>query len=128
MTQKDNKISRKITFLLFSILFLVGLFTFKDYGISIDEDYGRRAGFYWLDHVLSFTSFEEIKESVSLRLDQIHDFTMLSPKDYPWYGVPFDLPVAFLETIFEINDPQDYFYLKHFLNFFLFFNSVNAQT
>ena len=123
MTQINKKTQNIIIYLLFAIFFFTGFFTFKDYGISIDEDYGRRAGFYWLDYVLSFTSFEEIKNSVSLRLDQIHGFTILSPEDYPWYGVPFDLPVAFLETIFEINDPKEYFYFKHFLNFFLFFIS-----
>ena len=46
MVQKQKINLKKITFLLFSIFFFVGLFTFKDYGISIDEEYGRFAGFY----------------------------------------------------------------------------------
>ena len=37
MITKDNNISKKITFLLFIIFFLVGTITFKDYGISVDE-------------------------------------------------------------------------------------------
>ena len=55
MKQKDKKISQKIIFLLFSTFFLVGLFTFKDYGISVDEEFQRRVGVYWLNYVLSLT-------------------------------------------------------------------------
>ena len=42
MTTKNINISKKITYLLFLILFLIGIFTFKDYGISIDEEFQRR--------------------------------------------------------------------------------------
>ncbi len=121
MKQKDKKISQKIIFLLFSTFFLVGLFTFKDYGISVDEEFQRSSGFYWLKYILSFTSFDELKNLVSIKLNKIKDFTLLSPSDHPYYGVVFDLPIAFLETILKINDPKNYFYFKHFLNFILFF-------
>ena len=39
MAIKNNNISKKITFLLFIIFFLIGTITFKDYGISIDEEF-----------------------------------------------------------------------------------------
>ena len=59
MKQKDKKISQKIIFLLFSTFFLVGLFTFKDYGISVDEEFHRSSGFYWLNYILGFITLEE---------------------------------------------------------------------
>ena len=121
MIKIDNKTTRKITFLLFLSYFLIGLFTFKDYGISIDEEHHRFAGFYWLNYVLDFTSFDELKRLVENKLNQIGGFTVISPADHPYYGVVFDLPVAFLEVIFGINDPKNYFHLKHLLNFILFF-------
>ena len=71
MKQKDKKISQKIIFLLFSTFFLVGLFTFKDYGISVDEEFHRSSGFYWLNYILSFTSFDELKNLVGLKINQI---------------------------------------------------------
>jgi len=37
MNEKDKKISQKFIFLLFLTFFLLGLFAFKDYGISVDE-------------------------------------------------------------------------------------------
>ena len=123
MTQKEKIHSKRIAFLLFLIFFFTGLSTFKDYGISVDEEYGRYAGFYWLNYILSFTSFDEFKNLVSIKLGQIEGFTLQLPKDYPFYGVPFDLPVASLEVIFQIENPKNYYYLKHFLNFLLFFIS-----
>ena len=57
MTAKNNNISKKITFLLFIIFFLIGAITFKDYGISVDEEFQRRVGVYWLNYVLGFTPF-----------------------------------------------------------------------
>ena len=123
MTKKDNKISRKITFLLFSILFLVGLFTFKDYGISVDEEFQRASGFYWLNYVLSFTSFENFKSSAAEISSQIKGFTLSPPAIYNYYGVVFDLPVAFLEVAFQIKDPKNYYHFRHFSNFLIFFIS-----
>ena len=66
MKQEDKKISQKIIFLLFFTFFLVGLFTFRDYGISIDEEFQRSSGFYWLNYILSFTSFDELKNLVGM--------------------------------------------------------------
>ena len=127
MKQKDKKISQKIIFLLFSTFFLVGLFTFKDYGISVDEEFNRISGFYWLNYILSFTSFDELKNIVGIKLNEINDFT-LGPAlevaaNHPYYGVVFDLPLALIEVIFKINDSKEYFHLRHLFTFVLFFVS-----
>jgi len=121
MKQKDKKISQKIIFLLFSTFFLVGLFTFKDYGISVDEEFQRSSGFYWLSYILSFTSFDEFKNLVGIKLSQIKGFTLPSPTNNTYYGVIFDLPAAFLEVILKIDEPKNYFQFRHLLNFTLFF-------
>jgi len=121
MTEKDKKKSKNITYFLFSIFFLVGLSTFKDYGMWTDEEFQRFSGFYWLNYVLSFTPFDDLKNIAALKLNQIGDFTLPNPKDYPLYGVIFDLPAAFLELIFQIEDSKNYFQFRHFLNFVFFF-------
>ena len=121
MLQKDKKILKKVIFFLFLILFFCGIFTFRDYGISVDEEFHRSSGFYWLRYVLSFTTFEELKNLVNIKLNQISGFSLPPPESYPFYGVIFDLPVAFLEIVFKIDDPKNYFHFKHFLNFSLFF-------
>jgi len=121
MLKKDIGISKSIIFLLFSIFFIVGIITFKDYGISVDEEFQRRSGFYWLNYVLSFTFFNELNNAVAIKLTQITGFTLSPIEGNQFYGVIFDLPVALLEVIFKIDEPKNYFYFKHFLNFFLFF-------
>ena len=57
---------------------------------------------------------------IALKLNQIGDFTLPSPKYHPYYGVIFDLPAAFLELIFKVEDSKDYFHLRHLLNFILY--------
>ena len=121
MTEKNKKISKNITYFLFLIFFLIGLFTFRDYGMWTDEEFQRFSGLYWLNYVLNFTSLDELKNILALKLDQIIDFTLPSPEYYSYYGVIFDLPAAFLELIFKIEDPKNYFYFRHLLNFTLFF-------
>ena len=121
MIIKNNKISVKVTLLLFLFFFLIGIITFKDYGISVDEEYHRFAGFYWLNYILSFTPFDELKNIVAFKLGAIKGFTLPLPKDHPANGAIFDLYSAFLETIFKINDPKNIFYFKHLLNFIFFF-------
>ena len=121
MIEKDKNISKKITFFLFFIFFLVGAFTFKDYGISVDELAHRKAGFYWLDYILKFTPFQGLSDAVTLKLSQIKGLNIASHESAKYYGIAFDLPAAFLEVIFKIDDPKNYFHLKHFLNFTLFF-------
>ena len=70
MIKKDISISKTIIFLLFSIFFVMGVITFKDYGISIDEEFQRKMGFYWLNYVLSLTPFNELHNAAELKFEQ----------------------------------------------------------
>ena len=123
MIIKNNNISKKVTFLLFSIFFLIGAITFKDYGMSIDEEWQRSSGFYWLNYILNFTPFENFKIAVNEAMSQIEGFTLPSIEGNKSYGVIFDLPAAFLEVFFQIEDSKNYYHLRHFLNFLIFFIS-----
>ena len=110
-------------FFLFLTYFLIGIFIVKDYGISVDEEFHRYSGFYWLNYILEFTQFNSLKLEVSTKLNSIGGHTLPNPKDFPFYGVTFDLPLAFLETIFNINNSKSYFLLRHYFNFLIFFTS-----
>ena len=113
MLEKQKINLKQITFLLFLIFFFVGFFTFKDYGISVDEEFGRFSGFYWLSYILSFLPFDELKNLVDIKLNKIHGASLPSPKDYPFYGVIFDLPLALIETLMNFENSKDYFFLRH---------------
>ncbi len=118
-----NKNSNRILFLFFLLFLAVGIFTYKDYGISIDEEFHRFSGFYWLNYVLSFTPFDAFNNEVLNKLNDISGFTLPNPKNYPVYGVIFDLPAAFIETLFKIEDSKNYYHFRHFLTFLIFFIS-----
>ena len=113
MTKEDNNIFKWITYLLFLLIFFIGIFTYKDYGISVDEEFERRVGFYWLEYVLSFTPFDNLYNSALFKLNQIKGFTLPTAEKFRFYGVIFSLPMAFLEIIFNINDSREYYYLRH---------------
>ena len=116
-----NNLSKNITYLFFSIFFITGIFTFKDYGVTGDEVFERQTGFYWLNYVLGFTPFDNIKSIAAIKFEEIKGFTLPKTEDNPFYGVIFSLPAAFLEVIFNIEDSKNYYHLYHFLNFTLFF-------
>ena len=123
MISKNKKNS--IIFLFFFIYFIVGLKIFKDFGIGIEEHFQRSSGFYWLSYLLEFTNFEGLKALVN---QKISDLYKLSPDLPPiekanYYGIIFDLPMAFIESIFNIKSSANYFYLRHFSNFLIFFLS-----
>jgi len=114
-----NSNKNLFTFLFFLIFFLTGIYIFQDYGISIDEDNTRILGFLSLEHI--FNIF--FPESVS-KINEIISIDSDAHSGYPTSGIVFDLPMAFLEFIFQIEDSRQYYLLRHFFNFFIFFVSV----
>ena len=123
MKKYYNKIGKIITYFLFSTFFIIGIFSFRDYGISIDEEFQRASGFYWLSYVLNFTPFENFQNYVNEIIAQPKGPTVPSVEANLPYGVVFDLPLAFLEAILKIDETKNYYFLRHFCNFLLFFVS-----
>ena len=111
-----------IALLFFLIFLLIGFFSFGDYGISIDEDNTRIIGFLSLQSILEIFSpdhVEKINEIIVDQKDSHPDLNII-----PTSGVVFDLPMAFAEFIFQIEDSREYFLLRHFFNFLIFFIAV----
>ena len=119
--KSNNFLENKYFFILFFTYFIIGNYIVSDYGISVDEEFHRYSGFYWLNYILQFTQFDELRLAVITKLNAINGHTLPNPSNYPFYGVTFDLPLAFFESIFELNESRDVFLLRHFLNFFVFF-------
>jgi len=103
----------------FILYFILGLLVFKDYGVSTDEEFHRRIGIYWYNYIFE-NFFPNIKK---YEFFIPNDFTVFQAKDFLFYGIIFDLPSVFLESFLKIKDAQNYIYLRHFLNFFIFFIS-----
>ena len=108
---------------IFTIYFFVGLFIYKDYGIGIEEHFQRQNGFYWLSYLLTFTNFENLKEIVNIKYQSIlyNNPDLPKPDFFNFYGILFDVPAAFIESIFNIQSSKIYFEIRHILNFIIFF-------
>ena len=117
---KQNS-SKVIILIIFSGLFLVGINTYQDYGISVDEKFQRSNGFFWLDYLLSYTNLNDLKNLVSQKLIDIEDFTLADVSKFKIYGILFDLPAALLEVLLKLEDTKDIYNLRHLLNFLYFF-------
>ena len=121
--KSNNFFLKNIFYFLFTIYFITGLSIFRDYGISVDEEFQRYSGFYWLNYILQFLPFNTLEADALNRFNEIGGFTLPNPKDFPFYGVVFDIPLAFLETILNIQESKNYYLLRHFFNFIIFFLS-----
>ena len=116
---------KNLIFLFFTLYFIVGILTFKDYGIGIEEHFQRLSGFYWLNRIIEeYNIFLFIAQEVNHRYLAI-DQSQLYPIEF-WnhYGVVFDLPAALIEVIFfNREDTHLFFKFRHLVNFFIFFIS-----
>lgn len=123
-----NLIFRKNNFIYFLLLLLIflGFSIITDYGIGIEEHFQRKSGFFWLNYLLSFTEFNFLKTTVEEKFTEINNFTpnLFPIEKVPYYGIVFDLPLAFFETIFKINNPLNYFLLRHKAIFLIFLLSA----
>ena len=113
--KNQNYINLLVVLIFFSFL-ITGIFIYNDYGISWDE-YNHR--------INGFVSLNLIRKIFSLNIvypDLVHS-TKNFADTAKMYGVLFDLPMAFIEEKLQINDSKNYFLLRHFFNFFIFFVS-----
>jgi hypothetical protein len=121
MNKLKNKNSNVIIFFYFFIFLIIGTFTAGDYGVHIEEKFHRSNGFYWLNYILSFTDFTELKTISINKFNNIGDYTLSAVSHYNKYGVIFDLPAAYIEILFNINNSKDFYKLRHLLSFLFFF-------
>ena len=101
-------------FLLYSIFLLIGLISFKDYGISVDEWELREHGFSYLIYIC-----EIFFKETALNINNMETFPKLS--DYfGTHGPIFNVTTAFIEYFFNINDSRNHYMMRHYINNFIF--------
>ena len=103
--------------IIFTLFFLIGLITFRDYGIGIDDKFHRLNGFFWLSYLLEIINFTEYLEITNLKLENITDYTLPSVKQFSFYIIRCSCRNF---RLFEFNDLQEYYFFA-FFKFFLFF-------
>ena len=122
---QDKKKNNLLISSLFFIYFIIGFTIYQDYGIGIEEHFHRQNGFYWLQKILSLLKIDTLSFLALEKYQEIRNYNpeLPNPKFFNFYGVVFDVPAAFLEIIFKLNDSKLYFEIRHLLNFIFFFIS-----
>ena len=107
-------------FLTYFIIVIAVLSTFRDFGIHIEEKFHRMNGLYWLNYISHIFNFEKINSITEIKMKEVSDYTLSSVAYYNKYGVIFDLPLAYIEILFNIKKIENVYYLKHLLSFLIF--------
>ncbi|MBL6857725.1 MAG: glycosyltransferase family 39 protein [Pelagibacteraceae bacterium] len=121
----EKKINNLLIYLLFFVYFIIGFSIYKDYGIGIEEHFQRQNGFYWLQKILSILKIDHLSFLALEKYQEIRSYDLNLPDSdfFNFYGIAFDVPAAFFEIIFELNNSKSYFEIRHLFNFFFFFIS-----
>jgi len=110
--------------ILLSIFYLLSLFLaftyLKDFGVHIEEKFHRLNGHYWLNYISEFFGLVDLQEITKAKIDSINDYTLSGVSYYNKYGVVLDVPVAFIEILFNLENVNNIYYLKHYLSFIIF--------
>ena len=120
-SKKTNKFEIITVALIYSIFFIVGIMSYKDFGISVDELELRLLGYVNLKYIIGIFFQNHLS-----KLDEI----LLVPNSWDYYGTHgaiFALPMAFVEFFFNITDSQKYYFIRHYFNFISVFVNVFAK-
>ena len=99
----------------FGLLLLVGLFCYKDYGVSWDEPVDRTNGMVSAKYVGGLVAPEWTSNQAAFTdTPDIHGYREND------HGVLFEMPLAFVDQLIGIRDSRTYYLLRHFAVFLVF--------
>ena len=116
--------SNSFVYLFFLIYLVIGLTIYADYGISTDEPFNRMNGLISLKYVIDKLALPIDLSHLSIEIPDFKSYSVSSNKINIIYGVIFDLPLALIEVLFNIQDTRDIYLVKHLINFIVFFVSI----
>jgi len=119
MSVYTNTNKKILVLFLFISFFLIGFSIYSDFGIGVDEDNSRINGFVSLRYIYEIFLPENL-----FSIDSIINVPNINEYNEQGNGVVFDVPLAFAEIIFDINDIRNIYLIRHFFNFLIFFVSV----
>ena len=60
------------------LIFLIGIYTYKDYGVGIEEHFHRQNGFYWLIQILNLFQMDNISPFLELSKEKYQEILLSS--------------------------------------------------
>ena len=116
----NSNLSKIVLISFYSLSVLIALLTYSDYGIHIEEKFHRMNGLYWLNYISNVFGLSEIESITNSKMKEISDFSLSSVSYFNKYGIVFDVPMACIEILFNINEIENIYYLKHLFSFYIF--------
>ena len=115
-------VEKSIFYLTFVIFFIIGVKSFQDYGISLDEKWHRETGVLFYNYIKGFFfELNNLQKVDAFTIKEIIQNVDKSPATHP---VVFDLPIEFIIDLFGIKNSYQIFQLRHFISFFYFLISI----
>ena len=65
MLIRSNNFFKILVVTFYLIYLILGFLIYEDFGITTDEEFQRYSGFYWLQYIINFTPFENLKYLVN---------------------------------------------------------------
>ena len=96
------------------IIFVLGLFIAKDFGISWDESHHRDSGQRIAAYLIKFFGLENIRPIPP----ELKDFDYMQKR----YGPIFDTVSAVIEEVFQIERHERHFYYAPLFKFYFLFS------
>lgn len=99
----------------FVVLLLLGLSLYRDYGVSWDEPVDRMNGMVSAKYVTSLLAPDFVREHALF--ENVPDIHGYRENDH---GVLFELPLALLDQVLQLEDSRTSYLLRHFAVFLVF--------
>ena len=114
-SKKTNKQEIIVVTLIYLVFFIIGILSFRDFGISVDEWEFRVQGFVNLKYIM-----EIFFQNSSAKLDEILLVPKISDFSGNTHGAIFNLLMTCVEYFFNITDSQKYNFIRHYTNHLIF--------
>lgn len=99
----------------FLLVILLGLFLYRDYGVSWDESIDRTNGMVNAKYILA--TFAPDWTARQAMFASVPEFATHEENDH---GALFHLPLAFMEILWPDTDSRTYYFVRHFCIFLTF--------
>ena len=104
----------------FLILLFLGIFIYKDFGVSADEMTQRAIGQTSLTYLANLFGIAFLLDGATPLIDPASVFLSQRDRDY---GVAFELPAEFFAKVLHLGS-RDAYYFRHLLTFLVFYVAV----
>lgn len=109
-------LKNRYIFFLFLSLFLVGIYIFKDYGLTIDDEYYRKNGVFYKHFILNY-----LHQLINFNFSELKNlYKEIEGNTLGNHPAIFETLLAFLSDLIKLENINEIYHLSHLLNFTIY--------